>query len=60
MSEYEGVEYLFNAEKYFINTPCRKIVSYLPGEAAATTTPQVEGTTATCRNKVLNASTNKK
>ena len=31
-------------EKYFINTPCRKIVSYLPGEAATTTT-QVQGDT---------------
>ena len=44
MSEYEGVEYLFNTEKYLINTPCRKIVSYLPGEATTTTT-QVHGDT---------------
>ena len=44
VSEYEGVEYLFNTEKYFINTPCRKIVSYLPGEAATTTT-KVQGDT---------------
>ena len=47
VSEYEGVEYLFNTEKYFINTPCRKIVSYLPGEAATTTT-QVQGDTVYC------------
>ena len=45
MSEYEGVEYLFDTEKYFINTPCRKIVSYLPGEATTTTTTQVQGDT---------------
>ena len=42
VSEYEGVEYLFNTENYFINTPCRKIVSYLPGETTTTTT-KVEG-----------------
>ena len=38
ISEYEGREYQFQTENYFITTPCRKIVSYLPGETTTTTT----------------------
>ena len=30
--------YQFPKENYYINTPCRKIVSYLPGETSTTTT----------------------
>ena len=51
VSEYAGVEYLFSTEKYFINTPCRKIVSYLPGEATTATT-QVQGDTVLFIEKV--------
>ena len=54
VSEYEDVEYLITMEKYFINTPCRKIVSYLPGEAATTTTiTQVEGDTVLFTVKLM-------
>ena len=44
VGEYEGVQYEFNTEKYFINTPCRKIVSYLPGETTTATTTVVADT----------------
>ena len=44
ISEYEGREYQFQTENYFINTPCRKIVSYLPGETTTTTTTVADNT----------------
>ena len=40
--DYEGTQYQFNTEKYFINTPFRQIINYL-GDGKTTTTSKTNG-----------------
>ena len=51
VGEYEGRQYDFTTEIYVITTPCRKSVSYLPGETTTTTTT-VDGDTVLFNVKV--------
>ena len=46
------VESISFKQNYFINTPCRKIVSYLPGDTTTTTTTTVADNTVLFNVKI--------